>query len=296
MSLQVFMASNSSTDGDGFMETARLIAGENPPRWLAKHLQRSSPSVFLDGNVHAKQLGRKETRSRLKKYSEAAGLVQREVHDPAILELLVGGEFGPMPDNAGIDTVLEEIRRRADIASSRLDLLATGLDDRLGNLSVSAKLMARERGDAALSDFLEAEEIIGPQPPTTELSAWLKETKRKADSALSSSYLSIKARRSDGGRGRALVPSASRPRAFCGAVILEGWAFFHGEYPPPSNVQVAAAAEEYWRACGGMIDGGWGADRDQAWRRSFKKASEPSLENTREELRRHMKLSSQHNP
>jgi hypothetical protein len=28
------MASNSSKQGDGFMETARLIAGDNPPRWL----------------------------------------------------------------------------------------------------------------------------------------------------------------------------------------------------------------------------------------------------------------------
>jgi hypothetical protein len=171
MSLQVFMSSNSSKDGEGFMETARLIAGENPPRWLTKHLKRSSASVFLHGNVHAKQLGRAEVRSRLLKLSAATDLVQREVYDPVIFEILVTEEFGPMPDNAGIDTILEEIRRRADIASSRPNLLDTGLDDRLGYLSVNAKLIAREIRDPALSEFLWAEEITGPQPLTTGLDA-----------------------------------------------------------------------------------------------------------------------------
>jgi hypothetical protein len=171
MSLQVFMSSNSSKDGEGFMETARLIAGENPPRWLTKHLKRSSASVFVHGNVHAKQLGRAEARSRLLKLSAATDLVQREVYDPVIFEILVTEEFGPMPDNAGIDTILEEIRRRADIASSRPNLLDTELDDRLGYLSVNAKLIAREIRDPALSEFLWAEEITGPQPLTTGLDA-----------------------------------------------------------------------------------------------------------------------------
>jgi hypothetical protein len=195
MSLQAFMSSHSSTDGEGFIETARLTAGENPPRWLARHLQRWSSSVFLDGNVHAKQLGRAEARSRLLKLRAATDFVQREVYDPIIFGLLVTDEFGPVPDNAGIDTVLEEIRRRADVASSRPNILDTGLDDRLGHLSVSAKLVAREIRDPALSEFLRAEEITGPQPPTTGLDVWLKEIKRQADSALSSSYLSIKAGR-----------------------------------------------------------------------------------------------------
>ena len=76
--------------------------------------------------------------------SAAADFVQREVYDPVIFEILVTDEFGPMPDNKGVDSILEEIRRRADVASSRLDLLDTGLDDRLGHLSVSAKLVTRE--------------------------------------------------------------------------------------------------------------------------------------------------------
>jgi hypothetical protein len=66
MSLQAFMSSHSSKDGEGFMETARRIAGERPPRWLAKHLQGWSSSVMLDGNVHAKQLGRAEARASSK--------------------------------------------------------------------------------------------------------------------------------------------------------------------------------------------------------------------------------------
>jgi hypothetical protein len=291
MSLQAFMSSNSSTDGEGFMETARLIAGENPPRWLAKHLQRSSASVFLDGNVHAKQLGRAEARSRLQMLSPATDLVQREVYDPVIFEILVTDEFGPMPDNAGIDTVLEEIRRRADVASSRPNLLDTGLDDRLGHLSVSAKLVAREIRDSALSEFLRAEEITEPQPPTTGLDVWLKEIKRQADAALSSSYLANKVGKTKAGAGRALPSGASSPRACCAAVVLEAWAPFHdGDYPRGSNhPRLWAAAVEYWRACGGNKR--WDYGQPLLWGPYFKEAAESSLDDFRSGLRRNMKLS-----
>jgi hypothetical protein len=75
MSLQNFMSTHSSKDGDGFIETARLIAGEAPPRWLMNYLQGWSPSVMVDGVVHAMQLGKAEARSRLRKLSEAAELI-----------------------------------------------------------------------------------------------------------------------------------------------------------------------------------------------------------------------------
>jgi hypothetical protein len=95
MSLQAFMSSNSK-DGDGFMETARLVAGESPPSWLAKHLQRWSSSVMLDGNVHAKQFGKAEARARLQKLSEAAESVGRELHDTVVVTPLLAGDFGPL--------------------------------------------------------------------------------------------------------------------------------------------------------------------------------------------------------
>jgi hypothetical protein len=66
MSLQNFMSSNSLKDGSGFAETARLVAGENSPKWLEEHLQRWSSCIMLDGSVHAKQLGEAEARARLK--------------------------------------------------------------------------------------------------------------------------------------------------------------------------------------------------------------------------------------
>jgi len=290
------MSSNSSNDGEGFLETARLIAGDNPPRWLAKHLQRWSSSVMLDGMVHAKLFGKAEAHARLRSLSEAAGLVDREFHDPVIFEHLVANEFGPMPEFKGVDTVLEEIRRRADIASSRPALLATGLDERLGKLSDGAKLVAREIRDSALSEFLRAEEIIGPPAPTAKLDVLLQEIKRQADAAMLSPYLVNEAGQAKAGRGRALPPMASSPRALCAAVTLEAWAHFHdGEYPAASNhLQLWAAAEEYWRACGG-VKGGWDYGRPAAWRPYFKEASEDSLARIREELRRHMKLSSVYN-
>jgi hypothetical protein len=291
--MRAFISSNSSNDGDGFTETARLIAGENPPRWFVKHLQRWSGSVFLDGNVHAKQPGKSEVHARLRGLTGAVELAQRELHDPDVIPPLLAEEFGPLPDNAGVDAVLREMGRRADVSSSLPKYLGTGLDERLGFLSDSLILIAREIQDPTLSEFLKAEQIIGPPARTRKLDAELKEIKRQADAALLSPYLVNEARQAKAGRGRALPPTASTPRAFCAAVILEAWAHFHdGECPPATNVKLAAAAEEYWRACGGMIDGGWGNDRDQAWRHSFERASEPGLENVREQLRRHMKLSS----
>jgi hypothetical protein len=157
MSLQAFMSSNSSKNGDGFTSAAQLIAGEKAPRWLAEHLQRWAASVMLDGAVHAKQPGRAEVRARLQKLRRAAEAIERAIHDDAVAAWLLTDEFGPMPNLAGIDAVLKEIRRRADLASSRLDLLGTGLDVKLEELSDGADLLARELQYPELSEFLRAE-------------------------------------------------------------------------------------------------------------------------------------------
>jgi hypothetical protein len=295
MSLQAFMSSNSSTDGEGFMETARLIAGENPPRWLARHLQRWSSSVFLDGNVHAKQPGRAEATTRLKALSKATELADRELHADIVVNCLLAEEFGPLPEDAGLDATLREIGRRADVASTRLDLLGTGLDVRLETLSDGLKLIARELQDPELSAFLKAEQTGTAAP--TQFGALLNEIKRQADAALLSPYLAIESRKTKAGRGRAVPPMASTPRSLCAAVILEAWACFHdGEYPRGSNhTRLWAAAEEYWSACGGETKEGWLSGRPSAWRPYFQEASEPPLENIRIEIRRTMKLSSVHN-
>jgi hypothetical protein len=295
--MPAFISSNSSNDGDGFMETARLIAGENPPRWFVKHLQRWSGSVFLDGNVHAKLPGKAEVLARLRKLSEAVELAERELHDPDVIGHLLAEEFGPLPDNAGLDATLREIGRRADVSSSLPKLLGTGLDERLGFLSDGLMLIARELQDPELSEFLKAEQIIGPPAPTRKLDAELKEIKRQAEAALLSPYLVTEARQAKAGRARALPPMESSTRALCAAVVLEAWAHFHdGEYPVASNhLRLWAAAGEYWRACGGVIKGGWLNGRPSAWAPYFKEASEDSLAGIREELRRHMKLSSVYN-
>ena len=292
MSFDTFFSSHSSNGNDGFLETARLVAGENPPLWLVKHFRRWSPCVMVDGNVHTKQLGKAEARKRLRKLKDAAELVDRELHDISVATPLLVDEFGPLPHFAGIDTVLEEIRRRADVASSRLDLLGTGLDERLEKLSDGLKLIAREVRDTELSEFLRAERIGSP-PASAELSAVLKEIRRQAEAALLSPYLANKAGQTKAGASRALPPMASTPLAFCAAVILETWAHFNnGEYPPASSLKLAAAAGEYWRACGGLADGGWGNNKLLAWRPYFEETSEPSLASIRKELRRHITESS----
>jgi hypothetical protein len=271
-----------------FTEIARLIAGENATRWLAKHLQRWSSSVFLDGNVHAKQPGKAEARIRLQKLSKAAESADRELHDSVVATSLSADEYGPLPDNAGVDVVLDDVRHRADAASSRLDLLGTGLDERLENLSDILKLIAREYYDPELSQFLKAEQRVGPLAPTVQLGPFLKEIRRQA-AALLAPYLANEAKKTKSGRSRALPPGASSPRAFCAAVILEACARFRdGEYPPASNPDMAAAAEEFWRTCGGETRGGWNGGRPSAWRPYFEEALEGPLIEIRKKLRRHM--------
>jgi hypothetical protein len=192
--------------------------------------------------------------------------------------------------------VLHDVRRRAETASARIDLLGTGLDERLERLSDGLNLIARELRDPELSQFLKAEQIIGPPALTKELGAFLEEIRRQADAALLSPYLANESGKTKAGRGRALPPRASSPRAFCAAVILEAWAQFHeGKYAPASNLKMADAAEEFWRACGGVTDGGWGCSRLTSWLPYFEEASTPLLEEIRREVQRHMKISSEYN-
>jgi hypothetical protein len=299
MSLQTFMSAHSSKDGDGFIEVARLITGE-PPRWLAKHLQRWSSSVMLNGAVHSIQPGRAEARLRLRKLSEAAELIERELQDPILDPILEDRKFGPLPVNTSMDAVLREIYRRAELSSSRLDLLATGLDERLELLCDSAKLITRELHDSAISDFLRAEQRE-PTPENIPFGKAILEIKRQAESALLSDYLATRKGKTKAGRSRALPPKAGSPRAFCAAVILEAWAHFHdGDYPGAANPHLAAAAEEYWRACGGTTEP-WLKDPSNkktlaAWRPYFAEALASSSEKIRKELRRHLRANAAKSP
>ena len=292
VSLQNFMSSNVSKDGAGFAETARLIAGKSPPQWLAKHLQRWSSSVMLDGAVHANQIGKAEARARLKKLSHAIELVDREIRDPVVVKLLLSDEMGPLPTIASVDALLRELRRRADIVSSRLNLLGTGLDERFEGLSDAAGVAIRELQNPEISDFLRAEQSE-PPPADSEFGAVLEEIRRQAEAALLSSYLATRAGQTKAGRGRALPRAASSPRAFCAAVILEALAHFHDAIPPAWDLQLAATAEEYWHVCGGTTNS-WSGNPLNAWRPYFEEASEDSLAKTREDLRRHILESSAH--
>jgi hypothetical protein len=292
MSLEAFVASNASKDGGGFVDTARLIAGEDPPRWLAKHLQRWSSSIMLDGNVLATQAGRAEIRARLKQLGEDTELVERELREQVISDLLWAEPLGPVPHGQHPITVLQEISRRSVVTLSSNPGLSEEMRARLQKLKRSAELAARELQDSTISEFLQAEERAS-LPPTIDLSTYLKDLRNRADASLSSSHLATKSGKTKAGRSRGLPPNASSPRGFCAAVILEAWAYFHdGKYPATSNMKLAAAADEYWRASGGGIRS-WGDDPLKAWRPYFVEASQPSLTDIRRELRRHINLSAE---
>jgi hypothetical protein len=221
---------------------------------------------------------------------EDTELVERELREQVISDLLWVESLGPVPHGQHPITVLKEISRRSVVTLSSNLGLSGEIRARLQELKQSAGLAARELHDSTIKEFLQAEERES-LPPTIDLSTYLKDLRNRADACLSSSYLATKSGKTKAGRSRALPPNASTPRGFCAAIILEAWAYFHdGKYPAASNLKLAAAADEYWRACGGSIKS-WGDDQLKAWRPYFVEASEPSLAKIREELRRHVNLS-----
>jgi hypothetical protein len=164
---------------------------------------------------------------------------------------------------------------------------------RLKTVLASAELLSRELEEAAITEFLQTDDL-GPIPNLTSLIVALQDIQRRAHIAFSSASLTAKSGKTKSGAGRALPPNASSPAAFCAAVVLEGWAHFHdGEYPAASNLELAAAADEYWRACGG-VRVGWGKSRLTGWRPDFEEALEPPLMALRKELQRHLLLSEMH--
>jgi hypothetical protein len=153
-----------------------------------------------------------------------------------------------------------------------------------------AELLQRELQDLAITDFLQTDDL-GPIPNLASLVVAQKDIQRRAQSAFASPSLSTKSGKTKAGAGPALPPNASSPAAYCAAVILETWAYFHGgKYPAASNHELAAAADAYWRACGG-VRLGWGETRLTGWRPDFAEALKPPSTAIRKELQRHLLLS-----
>lgn len=109
-------------DREGFERIAALIASP-APSWLADHLRRWAPGLFMDAGVHAQQPGRSEMIATLTEVCNAAALLGRAVVQPAVKEFLDAGGDIPMDAPHKFQMVLEEIRIRAERAARSPNLV-----------------------------------------------------------------------------------------------------------------------------------------------------------------------------
>lgn len=77
-----------SNDPRTFEDIARKIAGANAPPWLAEHLRRWSPSLFLDHHVEAIQPTKSAMKGQLAAVGDAALLLGRALTDTSTREFL----------------------------------------------------------------------------------------------------------------------------------------------------------------------------------------------------------------
>jgi hypothetical protein len=107
---------------EAFKAVAALIISD-PPAWLVEHLWQWSSAIYLGDGVELRQPTRTEMRNILGKVSEAAGLLQRALAEPSVCEFLDAGGDEPLNAPVKLQILLGEIKRRADRASERTNLV-----------------------------------------------------------------------------------------------------------------------------------------------------------------------------
>ena len=105
-----------------FEQVAELITPKPPP-WLSEHLICWSSSLLLDLGMHARQPTRAEMIDILAAIVDAAGVIQRAVGETSVREFLDSGGDGRMNWPANVQTVLGDIRARAERAAKLSDLV-----------------------------------------------------------------------------------------------------------------------------------------------------------------------------
>ncbi|HEY4275994.1 MAG TPA: hypothetical protein VGM68_10950 [Rhizomicrobium sp.] len=95
---------------------AKLLA-PNPPPWLSGYLKRWAPSIFLHHGVEQRQPTRAEMREILIEIVKSAGLLQRAIIEPSVQEFLSGVSTEPLELPVKFQSLLGELKKRADLAS-----------------------------------------------------------------------------------------------------------------------------------------------------------------------------------
>lgn len=158
------------------------------------------------------------------------------------------------------------------------------MHERLERIGTAAQLLARELAELSVREFLQPHpEYLNHGPLVS--SQVLQDVAARATGAASS--LSDDKGGTKSGRGRASPPGDFSSKTFCAAVIDESFTHFRGKTMAPSNRQLAAAAHEYWLACGGSVQG-WGDDPLKSWRPYFTRARNALTDAVRREWKRHL--------
>src|SRR6202011_3295242 len=118
----------------------------------------------------------------------------------------------------------------------------------------SLLLAGRQLNDRATREFLE---IAGQLENTVALVKPLQDVAGGAN--LAAAALLTDDGKTKVGPGGATPPGALSTKTYCAALIAETWVYFHNCAPAPRSRDAAAAADAYWRACGGKRRG-WGKD------------------------------------
>jgi hypothetical protein len=123
--------------------------------------------------------------------------------------------------------------------------------ERVAALAEAVKLIDRELDDPSIRNLLAA-----AYSSRIVISSWaMRDLASRADYTFSSPLLSTVDGKAKRGRGKPKIPGIFDARTLCAVRMVEMWRFFRKEVPGIGNLQIAAAAQAYWLACGGTTEG-----------------------------------------
>jgi len=111
-----------SQDREHYVKIARLVAGDNPPPWLADQFRRWIASLYLDRHVTARQPTRAQMRACLQRMEADPEYAKRAALYGPIRGFLEAPPLGKIEGLASPEERAEDLRRRAAHAARSPDL------------------------------------------------------------------------------------------------------------------------------------------------------------------------------
>lgn len=266
-------------DEEWFSETARLIAGEESPRWLPKLLVYWSRCIRVTVATDGRRLSRKEVVRRIATLIHNLGIVRSEASDRSVIHL-----SGSIKDPISLDLLLMEISSACTYQVAEKDR-PPALVSFISAIDKTREVLQ----DARVMSFVRPDNVYWE---CTDLDSVVLELIDRSNRALRSNMLVKRDGKASSGSGKAVSPLDLCPRTLTAAIVQEIWSALHDEpYPAPSNKTLAKAADELFRASGGMTKLGWGTEHLNSWIPYFKAVDEPKYVADRKEVEREVRYS-----